>query len=363
MIIQCTKKLLAYLDIQPQEKTEPVNDPMFSWHANLIEVYHQYVMVMMNDASRYVVSIAVDADYDFLEVALKQSIREALLDECIDEALVDKYLASSGTIIFSKATNRSFLAQMNYSCNDVAFYSSLLNFEKVNQLVNSRHVNNDTVRFKDVYISPKLRLVKCFEEAYQVPIYRCLALELRIKLMLNNFDVWRRIIVPMNFTFSDLHSIIQTIFDWKARLAHDFYVINDNIVIAKIGSNTPYSHTETFIYEDSAPFFYDDETPLSDFLPKYKVIYSYDNNNDWIHDIICESVIVNYNDSQSVCTTAVGPRPPENVGGEINYENYLKILNDPTHDDYERMKIWSETMKPEKYDIDQVNRKLRQIRV
>ena len=43
--------------------------------------------------------------------------------------------------------------------------------------------------------------------------------------------VWRRVIVPDQITFFELHKIIQILFDWDDAHLHGFHIPSDDIVI------------------------------------------------------------------------------------------------------------------------------------
>ena len=53
MLIQCTRKLLKQLDIEPESEIE--EEPLFSWHANLKTVNRRKAVVLANDKNRYVI--------------------------------------------------------------------------------------------------------------------------------------------------------------------------------------------------------------------------------------------------------------------------------------------------------------------
>ncbi|WP_202407117.1 DUF6933 domain-containing protein [Guptibacillus hwajinpoensis] len=53
MLIQCTKKLLQELKVDVV--TEVDEDPLYSWHANLIKLGRKKVVVFTNDQNRYAI--------------------------------------------------------------------------------------------------------------------------------------------------------------------------------------------------------------------------------------------------------------------------------------------------------------------
>ena len=39
--------------------------------------------------------------------------------------------------------------------------------------------------------------------------------QLKIRIEIEGFDIWRRALVPSNFSFRHLHRAIQTVFNWQ----------------------------------------------------------------------------------------------------------------------------------------------------
>ena len=63
MLINCTKKLQDELMIKPEK--EEVFDSLYSWHANIIKINRRKTMVLVNDASGYVVILRYLKAKDF----------------------------------------------------------------------------------------------------------------------------------------------------------------------------------------------------------------------------------------------------------------------------------------------------------
>ena len=106
--------------------------------------------------------------------------------------------------------------------------------------------------------------------------------------------VWRRVLVPAQFTFSGLHAVIQDSFGWCN--AH-LYMFNE----------TPYSKNLTITEPDEDDWDKPDynalEFTLGEFFGKGEEIkrlcYVYDFGDDWIHDITLEKVISEYSEYPS----------------------------------------------------------------
>lgn len=54
--------------------------------------------------------------------------------------------------------------------------------------------------------------------------------------------VWRRVIVPDQITFFELHKIIQILFDWDDAHLHGFHIPSDDIVIDDEGGFDPWGN-------------------------------------------------------------------------------------------------------------------------
>ena len=57
-----------------------------------------------------------------------------------------------------------------------------------------------------------------------------------------------------------------------------------------------------------------------------------------------------------ICLKGARSCPPEDCGGAWGYENLLKVLKDPAHEEYEEWKAWlPEDFDPERFDLAEVN--------
>ena len=54
--------------------------------------------------------------------------------------------------------------------------------------------------------------------------------------------VWRRVIIPDQITFFELHKIIQILFDWDDAHLHGFHIPSDDIVIDDEGGFDPWGN-------------------------------------------------------------------------------------------------------------------------
>jgi hypothetical protein len=87
---------------------------------------------------------------------------------------------------------------------------------------------------------------------------------------------------------------------------------------------------------------------LSEYFPvnKYSV-YTYDMGDNWEHLIELARVIDNHGSESPYLLEATGPTPPEDVGGVGGYIEFLKIMSDPTHEEYSEAKQWAGYWSPD----------------
>ncbi|WP_200084740.1 plasmid pRiA4b ORF-3 family protein [Salicibibacter cibi] len=167
------------------------------------------------------------------------------------------------------------------------------------------------------------------------PIISSRAAVLRVTLELEHREVSREIIVPANMTFDTVHMVIQRAFGWKNMYLHEFYILGKEgqSIVNLVGDN------ENLAYEDDLLVKLEDGFKLSEYLPA-TMKYVYDFGDDWLHRIETEKVITDYDKNYPVCLEAHGNAPPEDVGGETGYEEFLDVIADEQHPDHRDLKAW-----------------------
>ena len=138
--------------------------------------------------------------------------------------------------------------------------------------------------------------------------------------------VWRRVLVPADFTFSGLHAVIQEAFGWWNEHLYCF-------------GNTPYRRQLTIAEpnEDDwdEPDYNAREFTVGEFFGEgtgaQNLCYVYDFGDDWIHDITLEQVI-DRESSHATCTAGKGACPEEDCGGVWGYEEMKENGEFDPHD-------------------------------
>ena len=201
MLIQCTKKLLDELKIKPASSIE--EQPLFSWHANLITVNRRKTVVLCNNKNRYIVVLhgLKTKDFKHLGELIISAIRETLIEECIKSEIIDQFINSSPEVAFTKTSSRSMTAKLIKACEFTYNFATVFNSENIIQTdvgirASKLLVGEDS---SDKYYTPSEAMYKDLENFGESPIFRCKALQLKVTLDLENHEVWRRIIVPNVF--------------------------------------------------------------------------------------------------------------------------------------------------------------------
>lgn len=160
---------------------------------------------------------------------------------------------------------------------------------------------------------------------------------LQLKIQLDGISkppVWRKVLVPAQFTFEKLHFVIQAAFGWED---YHLYSFSPNGYSSTFEIGKPYENDNFSgrTIKDSR------KVKLSSIFQEkgQKYTYIYDFGDDWNHKITVEEII----DQEAIRAELVsgkGACPPEDCGGIWGYQSLLEIVNDPKHPEYEEMREW-----------------------
>lgn len=369
MIIQCTKALLDRLHInknnlKPLERQKQPEENLWAWHANLVNIDRRKAIILMNNKTRYSVVIyrPKPKDYARIKELIQEAITAALRVEGVGEDVITSYLTAGGEIEFTKTADRSMVAKLNHAVRDIEYMQEYLDESSLIQ----KYISIITGRFIQTaptskWYYPLEKMLQCLslycnngEDVLDVELY-----QLKIRIELEGWDIWRRVLVPSTYSFRHLHNIIQIVFDWQDYHLHEFHA-------HKQGSKTKQilmdDNPESLDWVDFASCDVVQERfiALKDIFPIYnEVKYEYDFGDSWEHTITLEKVIRS-NEFKATFLDGNGERPPEDVGGAGGYQEYKDIMADVNDPEYESMKAWAETQKERKLSPEQINKQLRQ---
>ena len=163
-------------------------------------------------------------------------------------------------------------------------------------------------------------------------------------------QIWRRIQVPENYTFLDLHYAIQAAMEWEDYHLHEFEILNPKTgIIERIG-------TESEGFEDfgEEPLVPEKKAKISNYftLENKVALYTYDFGDNWQVKVRLEKILPKTEGVEyPICTGGKRAAVPEDIGGIGGYEDMLEIINDPSHPEYEDTIEWlGEDFDPEHFD-------------
>lgn len=166
-------------------------------------------------------------------------------------------------------------------------------------------------------------------------------LQLRIELQDVQPLVWRRIQIPGDCTFWDLHVAIQSAFGWNDSHLHAFRLPGDRGFNRRFGVPL-------------GPDFDDDPVlpgwdhrvaeHLSHADPHLE--YWYDFGDDWRHEVFFEEAMPAATGKKYPrCLAGERAGPPDDCGGPSGYSRLLEILADPRDEEHASSHTWAASMK------------------
>ncbi len=176
-------------------------------------------------------------------------------------------------------------------------------------------------------------------------------LQMKVALVGVRPPIWRRFLVPEDFTLEELHFVIQIVMGWE----------NAHLYAFHLGG-----YRYTLVMEDFDLM--EDERDARDYRirefalrPKQKFLYVYDFGDYWEHQLTVEKRLPLEEGKQyPVCLTGKRACPPEDCGGIWGYANILEALKHPDDPQYQELFEWlGDDFDPEYFDLDEVNEELK----
>ena len=149
--------------------------------------------------------------------------------------------------------------------------------------------------------------------------------------------IWRRIVVPSDYNFWDLHVAIQDSMGWQDRHLHHFDIrARGKKKTVSIGIPDFDGISEMEITPGWTVPIYSHFTDLGT-----EALYYYDYGDSWSHKVRLEGFLIKEKGIRyPVCVGGERACPPEDCGGPPGYYNLNKVLSDPDNYEYEDLKKW-----------------------
>ena len=204
----------------------------------------------------------------------------------------------------------------------------------------------------------------------------------RLKVTLQGIrpPIWRRLEVPLDFTFAQLSDVILAAFGWTNSHLHQFEVgkrtqpgrrsigrldPDEDDFLPPTGAEL--ARLFPRLTEEQARLFF--PPPLEDeskvtltaaLTSGQRLLYLYDFGDDWRHTVLVEAILPAEKHTVYPRVTA-GRRsaPPEDSGGVWSYEHLLAVLADPTHEEYAELRQCYPYFQPGQFDLAEANERVR----
>lgn len=179
------------------------------------------------------------------------------------------------------------------------------------------------------------------------------AFQFKVTMDFEELEVWRKIIVPADISFKKFHYVLQDSLNWLSYHLYDFRIFDhsdDGEQIAIVCDN------DDDLDEENV---YPEKTLLRKFIPEFKrILYSYDYGDGWLVKCELEKVIEDYPSPYPVCIEGSGDAPPDDVGSEGGFIEFLNAINDKKHSEHEEMVEWGKMQQFTRFNLDKINTKL-----
>ena len=192
------------------------------------------------------------------------------------------------------------------------------------------------------------------------------AFTFRLTFVFYELKCWRELRVPKTFTFEDFHTAIQACLSWLNYHLYDFKFTSKG---AKHQVSWPSFETGgnplldfLFLDEDerSLPQWTDAaDLRLDEVFPRTrKALYSYDYGDGWEIEVRLVDSKTPLSDGNPLCVGGAGDNPPEDVGAEWGFAEFLRVIADPDDPEHDHLVAWGESQTFEHFDLNSTNDRL-----
>ena len=174
--------------------------------------------------------------------------------------------------------------------------------------------------------------------------------QLKITLLEIDPPIWRRIQVPSTIPLCCLHDAFQAVFGWTDSHLKDglYWGVPDNDG-----------------FEGDVEVIDERRVPVAKVLLAEgdSMVYVYDFGDNWRHQVVLEKLLPADAPTKPVCLGGERRCPPEDVGGPSGYQEFLKVIFEPGHEEFSHFRGWGGgKFHAEEFDLKAVNTILERMR-
>jgi len=157
--------------------------------------------------------------------------------------------------------------------------------------------------------------------------------QIKIVLLGTRPPIWRRVLVPADFTLAQLHNVVQAAMGWEDDHLHEFHI--GGLRFGVPDPDDALMGGRTCINDENAQV----AGVLNKRGPKPKYIYDF--GDSWEHALTVEKMLIpEPNVAYPLCTGGKRNCPPEDCGGIPGFYNKLEALADSNHEEHEDVREW-----------------------
>ncbi|WP_237225514.1 plasmid pRiA4b ORF-3 family protein [Rubinisphaera sp. JC750] len=177
--------------------------------------------------------------------------------------------------------------------------------------------------------------------------------QFKITLLESTPPIWRRI--PFrDCDLIEFHERIQTAMGWTNSHLYQFKIDGERYGDPEL-LNDGFEDIECF---DSTV------TKISEIVPKdgkrFSFTYEYDFGDGWQHEVIFEGCLTTEKGVRyPICVEGERACPPEDVGGVWGYEDFLKAIADPNHEQHQDYIDWTGNFDPKEFEAGKTTKRTR----
>ncbi|HUJ09943.1 MAG TPA: plasmid pRiA4b ORF-3 family protein [Verrucomicrobiae bacterium] len=178
-------------------------------------------------------------------------------------------------------------------------------------------------------------------------------LQLKVTLRDISPPIWRRVVVPDNFTLGDLHYVIQGAMGWDNCHLHAFRMGG-----VEYTGTMPDGRVD---FGFGPPTKHEDDVLLGQIILRkgQRFTYEYDFGDGWLHEILVEKIEpASQAYRKPVCLAGKRACPPEDCGGAPGYAHVLHVLRSAKTSEEHEFREWVGDYDPEQFDVASVNQRL-----
>ena len=175
------------------------------------------------------------------------------------------------------------------------------------------------------------------------------AYQIKLTLKDTHPPIWRRLIIPSGYSFSQLSVIFVFAMGWEGYhlTSHSF---------PRLGVEFQDDPDEDFSGWSGIDLQEASEHLIDEYLDQVKSYeFTYDFGDDWTHLVQIEKILDDYELNYPQVVKYKGNCPLDDCGGVFGYENLKDILDDPDHPEYDEMMEWSGGAPDREFDLEETN--------